>query len=123
MKSLATSISAQIIVRVQKVRIFLSEEGVPGVSIKLHPTADAVSFVQGVILKFSNDNEVILEAGIATLLHRAMLSISDAILEAEEKCLLTIPLEKNIPIMDSTKIKLYMPAGKGRIVSVKFEFQ
>ena len=123
MKNQANAIFAQTIVKVEKVIIFFSEEGLPSISIKLHSTADVVSFIQRVILKFSNDNEVILEAGIATLLHKAMPSFPEIMLEAKEKCTLTIPLENNIPIMDSTKIKLYMSVGNGRIVSKKFEFQ
>ncbi len=122
MKNHEKSLFTQTVLKILKVTIFLSEDGIPRVSIKLHPSVDAISLIQGVILKFSNDNEVILEAGIATLLHKAMLSLSEAMYEAKEKCIFTIPLEKKIPIMDSTTIKIYM-VDNGRVVSKKFEFQ
>lgn len=120
MKSPAPSIFVRTIVSIEEVRLFLSEEGVPSISIKLHSSEGVVSLVQNVVLKLSNDEDVILEGGIVTLLIKAGLPFPLYLMETKGKPVLNIPLGKDIRIMDSTKATLYTKT-KGRIVSVEFD--
>ena len=87
------------------------------IRIRVHPTINMYSLIQGVCLKLTYRKKTVLEAGIATLLSRTGIAISEAVLSSRETNILIIPLIENYP--NVCRIKLYTGLN-GRVLSREF---
>ncbi|MEI7890765.1 MAG: hypothetical protein WCI36_02240 [bacterium] len=120
MKSLAAEIFNSTIGKIDSLSISDYQDESTSINIKLLRDADTVSFVQGICLKTTNqEGEIILEAGIATLLKRANLSISKKIIETEKSGILIVPFSAESGVAKSSRVKLYF-AMNGRILSREY---
>ncbi|NTW27030.1 MAG: hypothetical protein HGA36_01775 [Candidatus Moranbacteria bacterium] len=122
MGSSAAAFFASTIGKCQNVSIDVDSKGEQSISIELHPAANAISLIHGVVLKFTNNSGTILEAGIATMLINAKCSFFEKIMAANERHLLVIPIKSDVPLINATHVTFYMQAG-GRILSKEFKLQ
>ena len=122
MKNSTSSLFTNAVGKIKKIQIIVSNNGIENILIKLHPDADIPVLIQGSCLKFTKQKNIILEAGIATLLNRAELSFEKIIAECEQTGSIIIPIQNQTNITTASKVKVYMGLD-GKIVSKEFELQ
>jgi len=120
MATAAAELFNNTIGRIEKIKISEDADGSKSISILLRNGADAISMIQGNCIKFSNNDEIILDSGIATLLHKAGIDLSIEMISAGNANSILIPVDSGINLLASNKVKIYMKTNK-RILAKTYD--
>ncbi len=121
MNKLINKLITGTIVKCKKISIKVDETGLQSIMLETHPTINVATLIHGIFLNFTKNEKVLLNCGIASLLNKARLPLSETMIEIKNKHVLIIPLEKDLDLMSADKVKIN--AGLNGGISKEFKLE